>query len=1064
MKDIVKWMAGNHVAANILMIVLVAGGLIIGKNIKQEVFPEFELDIITISVPYPGASPDEVEDGIILPLENAISSVDNIKRVTATASEGVGIVMLEVIEGSNVEKVLNDVKSEVDRIITFPGDAEKPIVSQATNRRQVITLVVLGDVSELALYEISERIRDDLLSDPGITQVELASVRAQEISIEISEESLRRFNLTLNQVASIIRTSSLDMPGGSIKAEGGEILIRTKEKRYFGTEYDSVAVFKGSKGEVVYLKDIAKVKDSFADVDLITMLDGKPAAMVEVYRVGKQTPKGVARIVKDYIETIKPQLPTSVDVTVWSDRSELLQSRIDLLFRNGFIGMLLVLFILALFLEIRLAFWVAMGIAISFLGALIFMPMFGVSINMMSLFGFLTVLGIVVDDAIIVGENIFVHYRRGIPLRRAAVLGTNEILRAVVFAVLTSVVAFSPLLFTSGTMGKFMGALPIIVITVLIMSLIESLFILPSHLSSALMRSKANFWLAIEHQRSKFDKVVDLVIKKYYFNTLTWVSHNRYITVGIGLAVLLATSGLLTGGKLKFVFMPTIDADWISVSIKMEPGTSFSQTKEATLYIQEMGEKLAEEYAARPEIGRNEIEHIFTTIGASGSKGGPIGSGGTSSSNMASIRVRFLDADERNTNLREFGMEWRKRIKPIPNMEAVSMQSQMMGHASDIDVQLAHEDFTMLQDAVEHVKTKLAEYDGVYEVIDTYSKGKTELKLQLKPEAAALGLTETDLAQQVRGAFYGSEALRIQRGRNEVRVIVRYPESDRSNITSLEQMRLRTPTGGEISLEQAAYITESRGYSQIQRTDRKRVINVQAKSDRKVANPNEVLKDLTLNTLDYLAADYPGLSYDFEGDTRDRNESMVSLGRGFLIALFVIYALLAIPFRSFTQPFIVMSAIPFGFVGAFLGHVIMGYQLSLISAFGIVALSGIVVNDSLVMIDFINTERKKGHSVKQAVMEAGQRRFRPIILTSLTTFFGLSPMMLETSMQARFLVPMVISLGFGVLFATGITLVLIPALYLILNDIHRFFGVKSDEEKAAEIDAELADSVDKLEL
>ncbi|NQU04821.1 MAG: efflux RND transporter permease subunit [Calditrichaeota bacterium] len=586
MSNPIKYMAGNHVAANILMLILVVGGLVMSTKIKQEVFPEFELDMISVVVPYPGASPAEIEDSIIRPLEQAVSGVDDIKRITSTSSEGVGSVTVEILEGADADNVLDKIKSEVDRIRTFPEDAEKAIVSRATNRREVISMVIYGDVSEHALNDYAERVRDDLLAEKNITQVEISAVRPQEISIEISEENLRRYNLTLNQVAAIIKRSSLDMPGGTIKTTGGDVMIRTKEKKYTGAEFDSLAVFKGPNGERVTLGQIAEIRDGFAEYDHEAIFCGKPAAVVEVYRVGDQTPKDIANTVNDYIDELRTQLPPSVNLEVTRDRSVFLQDRIDLLLRNGSLGIVLVMIILALFLEIRLAIWVTMGMVISFLGAMMFMPMFSVSINMLSLFAFIIVLGIVVDDAIVVGENIFVHLKMGKSRFQAVVDGTQEIARAVIFAILTTVAAFSPLLFVSGTMGKFFWVVPVIVISVIGISLLESLFILPAHLSGNFVQSKAPIWEKIENKRKNFDRILNWMRDYAYARALKWVARNRYITVAIAIAVLLISIGMVSSGLIKFVFMPSIEADHITLNLTMTPGTPFDETKRAIAMIE----------------------------------------------------------------------------------------------------------------------------------------------------------------------------------------------------------------------------------------------------------------------------------------------------------------------------------------------------------------------------------------------------------------------------------------------------------------------------------------------
>ena len=1039
MKGMINWMAGNHVAANILMMILIFGGLIIGRTIKQEVFPEFELDMISISVFYPGASPTDVEDGIIRPIEQAVSSVNNVKRVVCTATEGVGTAIVEIVEGSNVDNVLDEIKSEVDRILIFPENAEEPIVSKLSNRREVITLVVYGDVSERALTEQVERVRDDLLDLPDITQATVEAVRPQEISIEIDEANLQRYSLTLNKVADIVRKASLDMPGGSIKTRGGEVLIRTNQKRYTGGEFDSIAVIRLPAGQRVLLGDIATINDGFAEADHEALFDGMPAAIVKVYRVGNQKPKDIAKTVRAYVDNLRYQLPSSLNIEIWEDWSIILQQRMDLLIRNGILGFILVLMVLALFLEIRLALWVAMGAMISFIGAMLFLPMFDVSINMLSLFAFLLVIGVVVDDAIIVGENIHVHRRNGVSFHKASVEGTIEVSRAVVFAILTTIAAFSPLLFVTGTMGKFMSVIPTIVITVLALSLIESLFILPAHLSGGLMKSRANIWIQIEKFRSRFDKVVQWSIDNTYDGTLKWVARNRYITMAIATAILLITVGFVSGGFIKFVFMPSVDSDWINVKLTMAPGTPYEETLEVTKFIQRQGKELVAEYDLERGDGQSEVKHIFSIIGSQLADRGPHGGSVQMASNLAEIAMLFVSSDERTINLRQLSSEWRQKIGSIPNVEKLTFQSDMMRQANDIDIQLAHEDYSVLLAAAGRVKEYLSEYAGVDEVNDSYSEGKRELKLRIKPEAVSLGISETDLATQVRAAFYGAEAQRLQRGRNEIKVMVRYPVQDRRKLSSIENMTLRTPTGMEIPFQHAAYVEESRGYSVINRTDRKRVIDVTAKVNNRITNTDDILAEMTENVLEQLVREYPGLSCNLEGEAREQSESMGSLRKGFLIALLLIYALLALPFRSFMQPFIVMSAIPFGIVGAVIGHALLGFNLSLISSFGIVALTGVVVNDSLVMIDFINRARESGISIREAVLFAGKRRFRPIILTSLTTFFGLTPMILETSIQARWMVPMAVSLGFGVLFATGITLVLIPALYLILEDVKGIF-------------------------
>lgn len=1040
MKGPIAYMTNNHVAANLLMFVFLIGGLMIGGNIKQEVFPEFEIDMVTVTVAYPGATPAEVEDAIVRPVELAVSGIDGLKRIRSTSVENVGSVIVEVLEDADTDQVLADVKSEVDRITTFPEEAEKPVISKVTNRQEVVSIMVYGEASELALRQQAERLRDDLLATEGITQVDLAGVRPYEISIEIPEENLRKYNLTLNQVAAAVRSGSLDLAGGSLRTDGGEILIRTTEKRYTGAEYDSVVVLTRPDGRTIHLEDIGTVKDGFSELDQESYFDGKPAAMVKVYRVGDQTPKGVSNAVRSYLDQHRAGLPSSIKVAIWDDNSIILQQRMNLLLRNGLLGLALVMIILSLFLEIRLALWVASGILISFVGSLMLVSMFDVSINMISLFAFLIILGVVVDDAIVVGENIYVHRKMGKDHHLAAYDGTREVSMAVVFAGLTTVAAFGPLLFVGGFTGNFLGVVPIIVISVLVISLIDALFILPAHLSSRFVQSTAPIWQTIERQRSRVDGFVTWLVDKTYAGSLTWATRNRYLTLAIAIAMLLVTIGVLAGGHVKFNFMPEIDADEITATLEMPPGTPYDDTRAIAMMIQRHGEAAVAHFDSLRSDGVSEMDHIYTLVGQKSGQRTMGGSPNASASNIAEIIILLKDAEHRKVGSTVFAQEWRKRVGEVAGAEKLTFHSDLVGDGGDLAIQLSHSDYNQLLAAVDRLKENLSSYEGTSEVSDSYSEGKRELRLKLRPEAASLGITEQDLAMQVRSAFFGAEALRIQRGQDEVKVMVRYPEKDRETIATIDNMRIRTPNGLEVPFYQAAYVDEGRGYNTISRTDRRRVVDITAAVDKKTANANEILADLRSGLLPQLKSDYPGLTFDFEGRTRNQQEGMRDMGRAFAFGLFLIYALLAVPFRSFTQPMVVMSAIPFGIIGAIGGHLLLGYNLSMISMFGIVALSGVVVNSSLVMIDFINQQRIAGIHVRDAIVDSGKRRFRPIVMTSLTTFFGLMPMILETSIQARFLVPMAISLGFGVLFATAITLILVPSLYLILEDIHDLFS------------------------
>ncbi len=1054
MNAMIRWMAHHGVAANLLMLVFMVGGLVVGLNIKQEVFPEIALDKVQVSVVYPGAAPEEVEEGVLLIIEENVSGLEGIKKMTSLAVEGRGTVTVELLPGVDPDVALQDVKAEVDRIDTLPEEAEKPVITKLVNRVEVVSLVVYGQASERSLRESAETVRDELLALPQITQAELGGVRPHEIAVEISEENLRRFGLTLEGVAQRVRRAALDLPGGEIRAQGGEILLRLKERRDHGRDFEDIVVLHSPEGAQVRLGDVATIRDGFEQTDEFALFDGLPAAMVTISRVGDQKPGEIARTVLDYVAAKGPALPPSIRLATWNDTSELLQSRIDLLLKNALLGLGLVLLGLSLFLAIRLALLVMLCIPVAFLGALFLMPGLGVSINMISLFAFILALGIVVDNAIVVGENAFGHRSRGLAPGQAAVLGASEVAGPIIFSALTTVAAFLPLLFVAGTMGKFIGAIPLVVIPVLTISLIQSLFILPAHLRKGLAKQKKRKYF-IKRWQDRLGAGLERFVAGPYARLLGLAMEHRYTTVALALAALILSVGLVGGGKVQFRFMPEVEADVITATLRMPHGTPVEQTtrvvehlvRQAGLAVAEFDRGLLLGHSSDHPSDGTVMRHIYALVGAHLLPGGgPQGASKTSGGHLANVALQLKPGEERDVSSEAVARRWRELTGDVAGVESLTFKADLMRFGANIDVQLSHSDFDVLIPASEHLKAALADYPGVSDIADNHAAGKEEISIRLRAEAATLGLTEEDLGRRVRAAFHGAEALRLQRGRNEVKVMVRYPEDRRVSLADLENLRVRAPGGVELPLDMAAHLQQSRGYSAINRTDRKRVINVTATVDARTGNAQDILQNLRQTVLADLAADHPGLGFDLEGEERERRESFSSMGQGFLMALFLIFALLAIPFRSYSQPLIVMAAIPFGIVGAIWGHMIMGINLSMLSLFGIVALSGVVVNSSLLLIDFINTGRRDGMNVREAVLASGQRRFRPILLTSLTTFFGLMPMILERSVQAQFLIPMAVSLGFGVLFATGITLLLIPALYMVLEDGRRMLGLDGEEQ------------------
>jgi multidrug efflux pump subunit AcrB len=1019
MKGPIAWFADNHVAANLLMLFLLLGGIVTALTMKVEVFPETSMDMIQVEVEYRGASPAEVEEAVIRRIEERVAGLSGVKRIDSLAREGMGLVTIEVISGWDLGKLLDDVKAEVDRITTFPDEAEKPVVREVVRRVQVLWVALFGPVPEATLKHLAETMRDDLTALP-------------EIHIEISENTLRRHGLTLGQVADKVRQASLDLPAGSVKTAGGEILVRAKGRRYHAKEYADIALITRPDGSKLTLGQIAELRDGFEDTDLFARFEGQPAALIQVYRVADQNALEVAEAVRAHVEKVRPHLPKGVEVDFFADRSEILKSRLNLLLKNMAVGLLLVAGVLGLFLELKLAFWVTLGIPISFAAGVWFLPTLDVSINMISLFAFILVLGIVVDDAIVVGENIFKKREAGMGPLKASVAGAVEVGGPVIFAVLTTMAAFAPLLMGTGMMGKIMRNIPVVVCLVLAGSLVESLFVLPAHLA----RSKPPKAREREKLVSRWLKAV---IAGPYRRALDLCLRWRYATLGLGLMVLLLALGTFTGGWLKFTLMPKVESDVLTANLTMPAGTPVERTARAIGQLEGAAKQaITREDRNRPQGAPSLYEYTVSLVGMQAGGRGPHGGAPEMGSHVGTVFVQLLEGEKRDTSAGHLGRLWRRETGHITDAQAVTFQSELFSAGNAIEVHLSSDNQDRLLAAAEELKDRLRTYPGVSDVADSFLRGKDELQLKLKPAARALGLTLEDLARQVRHAFYGAEALRLQRDQDEVKVMVRYPESERESLGNVEEMRIRTADGREVPFSEVAQATIQEGYATIQRAQRRRVVKVTGDVDEKVANAAELRRQLEAEILPDMMSRYPSLRYDMEGEGREQAESLADVRDGFILALFGIYVLLAVPFRSFTQPFIVMAAIPFGVVGALVGHLIMGINLSMLSLFGIVGLSGVVVNDSLILIHRANSLRKEqGLSPAEAIREAGPHRFRAILLTSVTTFAGLTPIILERSLQAQFLIPMAVSLGFGVLAATGITLLLVPCGYLLLEDLHR---------------------------
>ncbi len=1048
----IAWMAKNAVAANVLMLILIVGGVVtLASGIKQEVFPEVEIDVVSINVIYPGASPAEVEQAVVLAVEEAVRGIDGVKKVTSSATEGQASTFVELLLNTDKDRALNDVKSTIDRITSFPEDVERPTVSLLSNRQQVISLVLYGDVDEATLRAVGENSRRALLQDPRITYIELSGIRPLEISIEIPQAQLRKHGLTLDEVAARVRAASVELPGGAVKTQGGEVLLRTTERRDRGDEFGSIILLSEADGSQVRVRDVATVRDGFREIDKEATYNGQRAVMINVYRVGNETPLTVAAAAKEYVEELQATLPEGLSAATWFDTAEMYEGRISLLMTNARIGLVLVLLTLALFLEARLAFWVTLGIPISFAGSLLFFPATDISINMISLFAFIITLGMVVDDAIVVGEAVYKQRMDGKGRLEAAIGGAKEVAQPVIFAILTSCVAFAPMLMVPGPMGKFFRVVPIVVIAVLLISLVESLLILPAHLSHPMpgwLRVVLSPYLWTMRVVAKLDMAHRLQhhIQHTYVPVLQKALRWRYFTLAMGVALLVATMGYVAG-RIPFTFLPKVEGDLITAHLKMPVGTPASETERIADRIAGVAQSIVDEEDAKLDdstISRG----LYEEVGAMSSlESGPEGSASTEGSHYATVMMYLIDAGERDLNTQQFVQRWRDEIGEIPGADSLTFAYEVgVEPGKPIEIQLIHDDVPTLEAAAERLASEISSYSGLRDIDSGVTKGKDQLDFRLTDAALAQGLTEFELARQVRAAFFGAEAVRQQRGRDEVRVYVRLPLEERRSLYNVEELIVRTPMGGEMPISQAAVVTRGQAYTVITRTDGRRNISVTADVADEKSNANEINAQIRQRELPQLLADIPGLSYSLGGEQERQAETMGALGLGFILALIVMFSMLAVAFGSYTQPILVMSAIPFGMVGAVWGHVAMGLtlwdhvSLSLMSMMGLIALSGVVVNDSLILIVSINRYREAGMSTWEAVVAGGARRFRPILLTSLTTFFGLAPMILETSVQARFLVPMAVSLGFGVLAATMIMLLIVPCSYLILEDAGRTAG------------------------
>lgn len=1024
------WFIDNPVAANLLMAILLIGGALTAAGLRSEEFPTLEPRTISVSVVFPGASPRDVEDGVNRRLEEALLGVDGVERVRSTAEEGSGSLSLDLAPFADTARVRADVETAVDSVAAFlPVDAEAPVIRTPLATGGVVTLAVLGNVSPLALKQEAERLERNLLSTPGVALVSLTGARAYEIAIEIDEATLQRYSLSFDDIANAVRAGSVDLSGGEVRASGGDIFLRTEERRETVDTFETIVIRTEPDGRRLLLADVATITDGFVRNQLSNTVNGKPAVFIDISRSASQDVIAVKRAVDRFLTEYQPA--PGVEIVEFRDETASLRDRINLIFNNGAFGFVLVLIFLVLVVDLRLAFWISIGIASAFIGGFLLSSLAGVSFNAVSLFGLLIVIGLVVDDAIVVGEAIDEAKAQGLPPREAALKGLQSVRAPVFVGVATTIGAFAPLLVSSGGFAEVTRQIPVVVIATLLVSIIEAFFILPSHLAHGGAWSRPPLSLA-QHAGA----AMLATISRQLIRPLAQLAANmRYATLAVGIATIFIAFSLLGTGTVRFIFFPVIEPDTVTASLDLPEGAPFTATAGGVAQLETAAKQVAA--ALEDRYGTPVIRSIVATTGGRASGGGGPGAvtAFTAAENIGRVQLDLIPSGARAISAGEIEQLWRNASGRINAAETLSFSSSFVSFGADISYDLAADAEADLFAAVADFRAALEGIEGVRDIDDTIDLGKRELLFTLTDAGEASGLTIRGLARQVRQAFFGEEVDRLQRGREEVRVFVRYPDRFTSSLDALDRMRVRLPNGGSAALRTVAKFEESRASSRITRVDGRRVLSVSADVDETITTPGAVNARIITDILPGLAERYPGLRWTIAGAAEEQNEDLAGLGRSFLIVLVVIYAIVAVQLRSYLLPAAILLAAPIAAAGAIFGHYALGYPVSFVSIFGIVALAGVSVNASIVLIDDYLKRRANGAGRIDAAADATARRFRPVLLTTLTTTLGLAPILSETSPQAQFLIPLAVSLGGGILVSGLLVLFVTPATALIIEDI-----------------------------
>ncbi|MDJ0868948.1 MAG: efflux RND transporter permease subunit [Myxococcota bacterium] len=1049
----IAWFAGNRVAANLLMLLIVVAGLLAAPRVEQEIFPEASLGVITITVVHEGAAPDEVEAGLCIPIEEAVHALRGVRRVRSTAVESLGTVAVELERRADVREVLREIEARVEAIAHFPDEAEAPVIREVRSWGHVIDVALVGDVDEAARKTLAERVRDELLDQPDVARVELTGVRPDEISIEVSEDELRRHGLAFDDVVAAVRRSSIDLPGGSLRTAGGEILLRAAGEAAAGPEFERIVLLPRADGTRLRLGDVARVVDGFAETDQRARFDGRPAALLRVMRAGDQNLVAVSDAVRAYVAELAGRLPPGLEVRTWRDDAQQLRSRRDLMTKSGLQGLALVLIALALFLRARLALWVSAGICVSFLGALALMPVLDLSLNMISSLGFLVALGLVTDDAIVVGERIERRSQSDPDPLRAALRGAREVATPVAVAALTTMLALAPCFVLPGLMGAQSRPLPMIVIACLVFSLIESLLILPAHLAH---RGEARArWRALrgaERVQARFARGLERFVVSVYLPLLRRTLRQRALALALGTAVFLVTLGCLLGSWIPFTFLPNTESNHVTAILTLPRGSSVEGTDALAGQIEASALRLRDQLDAEGHTGV--IRSVHTSIGEQPEKMSlhffsPLAWSRFRGAHVAEVQLELAPAETRGLSAADVADRWRALTGPIPDAEELAFASSFFSVGNPVHVQLAGRDADELERAAQALADRLTGFEGVHDVASSHRRGKRELRVAVRPEAEAHGLSLAAVARQVRQGFHGEEAQRIQRGREDVAVVVRYPAGERRSLGDLERMWIRTPARDAVPFAAVARAETARGWASIDRADRRRTVSVTADLDPALTNANRVVEALEEVELPALLAGHPGVSYSLEGQQRDQAEFLAALGTALVLSLLGIYVLLAFPLRSYLQPLLILLAVPFGLIGAVWGHALLGMDLTSFSLVGLIGLQGVVVNDSLVLVHALGALRRRGVPLPEAIERACVARFRPIVVTTATTCLGLTPLLFERSTQAQWIRPIAVSLAFGELFSTAVVLLLVPAAVLASSRLGYLGSAKATTKSPA---------------